>query len=401
MISVSTLLCDHAAGGNRLRYDVDTGEADPVSTDPQRKPVVVWNTTNRCNLKCVHCYAGANATPEEGELSTAEGKRLLSQLADYGVPVVLFSGGEPMVREDLTELVAHAAEEGIRPVLSTNGTLLTPDRARELKEAGLAYAGVSVDGLAERNDEFRGVDGAFEAAVDGIETCLDVGLKTGLRYTVTGQNVADLPGVVDLLLDVGLDRFCFYHLAYSGRGADLDDIDLSDDQRRSVVRYICDRTVSAHEDGRDIETLLVGNYADAAYIVEYAREQFGEAAARRVYHRLERNGGDPAGERVAAVDCLGNVHLTQFWRSYSLGNVRDRPFGAIWDDESNPLLSALRDRPARLDGKCADCRYKEVCRGGSRLRALAAGDDLFAPDPQCYLTDDERAGETPLETPAD
>jgi pseudo-rSAM protein/SPASM domain protein len=401
MISVSTLLCDHAAGGNRLRYNVDTGDTDPVSNEHQRKPVVVWNTTNRCNLKCVHCYAGAKSTPEQGELSTAEGKRLLTQLADYGVPVVLFSGGEPMVREDLTELVAHASEEGIRPVLSTNGTLLTPDRARELKDAGLAYAGVSVDGLAERNDEFRGVDGAFEAAVDGIETCLDVGLKTGLRYTVTGQNVADLPGVVDLLLDVGLDRFCFYHLAYSGRGADLDDIDLSDDQRRSVVRYICDRTVSAHEDGRDIETLLVGNYADAAYIVEYARREFGEAAAKRVYRRLERNGGDPAGERVAAVDCLGNVHLTQFWRSYSLGNVRDRSFGAIWDDESNPLLSALRDRPAGLDGKCADCRYKQICHGGSRLRALAAGDDLFAPDPQCYLTDDERAGETPMETPAD
>ncbi|MEF8807349.1 TIGR04347 family pseudo-SAM/SPASM protein [Natronomonas sp.] len=401
MISVSTLLCDHAAGGNRLRYDVDTGGADPVSTEPQRKPVVVWNTTNRCNLKCVHCYAGAKSTPEPDELSTAEAKRLLTQLADYGAPVVLFSGGEPLVREDLTELVAHAADSGIRPVLSTNGTLLTAERARELKAAGLAYAGISVDGLADRNDEFRGVDGAFEAAVEGIETCLDVGLKTGLRYTVTGQNVEDLPGVVDLLRDIGLDRFCFYHLAYSGRGADLSDIDLTDDQRRSVVRYICDRTVSAHERGDDMETLLVGNYADAAYLVEYAREEFGEEAAQRVYNRLERNGGDPAGERVAAVDCLGNVHLTQFWRSYSLGNVRDRPFDAIWEDESNPLLSALRDRPATLDGECADCQYKEVCRGGSRLRALASGEGLFSPDPTCYLTDEERARGAPMETPAD
>jgi pseudo-rSAM protein/SPASM domain protein len=397
MISVSTLLCDHAAGGNRLRYDVDTGAADPVSTAPQRRPVVVWNTTNRCNLECVHCYAGARAEPKRRELTTAEGRRLLTDLAEYGVSVVLFSGGEPLVRDDLDALVAHAADEGIRPVLSTNGTLLTPERARELKRAGLAYAGISVDGLAERNDEFRGVDGAFEAAIDGIEACLEADLKTGLRYTVTRQNVEDLEGVVDLLREVGVDRFCFYHLAYSGRGADLAGVDLTDTERRRVVRMLCDRTVEAHRSDEEIETLLVGNYADAAFLVEYAREEFGEAAARRVYDRLARNGGDPAGERVAAVDCLGNVHPTQFWRTYSLGNVRDRPFSDIWEDESNPLLAALRDRSERLTGRCADCRYRDVCRGGSRLRALSAGNGLFGTDPQCYLRASERRGRPPTQ----
>jgi len=395
VISVSTLLCDHAADGNRLRYDVEAGTDDPVSERPQRRPVVVWNTTNRCNLECVHCYAGAESEPKAGELTTAEGKRLLDDLADYGAPVVLFSGGEPMVREDLAELVAYAADAGIRPVLSTNGTLLTADRARELKEAGLAYAGVSVDGLAERNDEFRGVDGAFRAAVEGIETCLEVGLKTGLRYTVTRQNVDDLDGVVDLLSDVGLDRFCFYHLSYSGRGETLDSVDLDTAERREVVTRICDRTLEAHRSGDEIETLLVGNYADAAYIVEYACREFGDDAARRVYERLQRNGGDPTGERVAAVDCLGNVHPTQFWRTYSLGNVRDRPFSDIWEDEDNPLLRAIRNRPGNLTGKCADCRYKGICRGGSRLRALAADNGLFGPDPQCYLESEERRGPVP------
>jgi pseudo-rSAM protein/SPASM domain protein len=395
VISVSTLLCEHAADGNRLRYDVDAGTEDPVSDRHQRRPVVVWNTTNRCNLQCVHCYAGAESEPKAGELTTAEGKRLLDDLADYGAPVVLFSGGEPMVREDLTELVAHADAVGIRPVLSTNGTLLTADRARELKDAGLAYAGVSVDGLAERNDEFRGVDGAFQAAVEGIEACLDAGLKTGLRYTVTRQNVDDLDGVVDLLTDIGLDRFCFYHLSYSGRGETLDAVDLDTAERREVVERICDRTVRAHRTGEDIETLLVGNYADAAFIVEYARREFGEAAARRVHERLERNGGDPTGERVAAVDCLGNVHPTQFWRTCSLGNVRDRSFGDIWEDESNPLLAAVRNRPSNLTGKCAECRYKRICHGGSRLRAIAAGNGLFGPDPQCYLDDSERRGDRP------
>ena len=395
MISVSTLLCDHAADGNRLRYDVDTGTKNPVSDRPQRRPVVVWNTTNRCNLNCVHCYAGAESEPKAGELTTTEGKRLLDDLADYGAPVVLFSGGEPMVRADLTELVAYAADAGVRPVLSTNGTLLTTERARELKEAGLAYAGVSVDGLADRNDEFRGVDGAFKAAVEGIESCLDAGLKTGLRYTVTGRNVDDLDGVVDLLTDVGLDRFCFYHLSYSGRGEGIADVDLDAAKRRDVVTRICDRTLRSHRRGEEIETLLVGNYADAAYIVEYARREFGQDAARRVYERLERNGGDPTGERVAAVDCLGNVHPTQFWRTYSLGNVRDRPFGDIWEDDSNPVLRAVRNRPGNLTGKCSDCRYREICRGGSRLRALAADNGLFGPDPQCYLSESERRGPKP------
>lgn len=398
MISVSTLLCDHAADGNTLRYSIDSGTKNPVSDRPQRRPVVVWNTTNRCNLKCVHCYAGAQSEAKAGELTTAEGKRLLDDLADYGVPVVLFSGGEPLVREDLAELVSHAAEIGIRPVLSTNGTLLTADRARKLKDAGLAYAGVSVDGLAERNDDFRGVDGAFQAAIEGIETCLDVGLKTGLRYTVTRQNVADLDGVVDLLSDIGLDRFCFYHLSYSGRGEAISSVDLDAEERRAVVKRICDRTVEANRAGEEIETLLVGNYTDAAYIVEYARREFGEEPAQRVYDRLERNGGDPTGERVAAVDCLGNVHPTQFWRTYSLGNVRDRSFADIWEDDSNPFLQAVRGRPSNLTGNCDDCRYSGICRGGSRLRAIAADNGLFGPDPQCYLTEAERRANGPAAT---
>jgi pseudo-rSAM protein/SPASM domain protein len=395
VISVSKLLCDVGAAGDGLRYDA-AGETDEpqIREERQRRPVVVWNVTKGCNLSCVHCYAGAEVERAPGELTTAEGEQLLDELADYGVPVVLFSGGEPLVRDDLEELVAHAADVGLRPVLSTNGTLLTPERARALRDAGLAYAGVSVDGLPERNDQFRGREGAFDAAVRGIEACLDAGLKTGLRYTITRDNAADLEGVVDLLSDVGLDRFCFYHLDYGGRGGDIVDVDLTPAERREAVRRVCDLTRQYHADGEDIETLLVGNYCDAGYLVEYARAELGEAAARRVRRYLRVNGGDPAGERVADVDYQGNVHPTQFWQGYSLGNVRDRPFGDVWSDESNPLLAALRDRESRLDGRCADCQYLDVCRGASRLRALTVEGDLFAPDPQCYLTEAEVAGAT-------
>ena len=166
-----------------------------------------------------------------------------------------------------------------------------------------------------------------------------------------------------------------------GRGSAIRDVDLTPEQRREAVTRVCDMTREYHDRGEGIETLLVGNYADAAYLVAYAREHLGEERARRIYRYLQRNGGDPTGERVADIDYQGNVHLTQFWQGYSLGNVRDRPFAAIWDDDSNPLLRALRNREAHLTGRCADCRYQDICRGGSRLRALSVHDDPFAPDP--------------------
>ena len=396
MISVSKLLCDLDAEGDGLRYDAAEESSKPqIRERRQRRPVVVWNLTKQCNLYCDHCYAAADTECASGELSTAEGKRLLDDLADYGVPVVLFSGGEPLVRDDLVELVGYASDRGIRPVLSTNGTLLTDERVARLRDAGLAYAGVSVDGLAPRNDEFRGQEGAFDAAVRGIESCLDAGVKTGLRYTITESNLQDLDDVVALLHDVGVDRFCFYHLDYGGRGDDIRDLDLTPAERRDAVERLCDLTLDYHEAGDDIETLLVGNYTDAGFLVEYARREFGEAHATRVYEYLRRNGGDPTGERVADVDYQGNVHLTQFWQGYSLGNVRDRPFSAIWEDESNPLLRRLRNREDHLTGRCADCAYRSVCRGGSRLRTLSVHGDPFAPDPQCYLTEGERAGDPP------
>ncbi|ELZ82883.1 coenzyme PQQ synthesis protein E-like protein [Haloferax larsenii JCM 13917] len=398
MISISKLLCGQTAEGDGLRYDDPDADIEQIREEKQKRPVVVWNTTRRCNLYCEHCYAGADLDPAQGELSTAEAKGLIDDLADYDVPVLLFSGGEPLVREDLVELVDYCTDRGVRAVLSTNGTLITEEKAQALKDAGLSYAGVSVDGLQERNDRFRGKDGAFEAAVRGIKNCLSVDLKTGLRYTITEHNAADMEDVVDLLYDVGVDRFCFYHLDYGGRGGDIADADLDDEAQRRAVNRLFDMTREYHAEGEEIETLLVGNYADSAYVVEYAEEELGHERAEEIHQYLRVNGGDPTGERVADVDYRGDVHLTQFWQSYSLGNVRDRSFGDIWDDESNPLLARLREREEHLTGKCASCQYQDVCRGSSRLRALAGSGDLFGPDPQCYLTAEER-GVTP--EPAD
>ncbi len=267
MISISKLLLDSDAEGDGLRYDAaDESDREQIREQKQRRPVVVWNATKQCNLACSHCYASAEFERAHGELSTAEAKAMIDGLADFGVPVILFSGGEPLLRQDLVELVDYATDAGLRAVLSTNGTLLTEDRARDLRDAGLSYAGVSVDGRRETNDEFRGREGAFDAAVRGMEACLDVGLKTGLRYTITDPTAPDMEGIVDLLTDVGVDRFCFYHLDYGGRG--VPDADLSPSRRREAVERLCDLTREYHENGEEIETLLVANYADAAFLVE-------------------------------------------------------------------------------------------------------------------------------------
>lgn len=403
MIPVSTLLGEHVDGDRAVTSrdqppnapTVDSAMADTIAAASRHSPVVVWYATARCNLECRHCEDRPDADAEQGELTTAEGRRFLSELADLGVPAVRFSGGEPLCREDLPALVAHASDAGLRPVLSTNGTLLTDERARELAAAGLAAVDVSVAGLSELNDESRGVDGAFDATLDGIQAAVRAGLETGLEYTVDGATVADLPAVLDTFRAGGVDRFRVTHVPTNWNATAGDPSGLTDVERREVVRTVCDRTVVTHHGGDRIETVLLGNYADAGYLVEFAHERFGEAAARVVYERLEAHGGDPAGERVAAVGPQGHVRPSRFWRSYSLGNVRDRPFADIWTDDANPLLSALRDREDRLTGRCADCRYRSVCCGASRHRALADGAGLFGPDPQCYLRDWERRGSPP------
>ncbi|AWB27013.1 TIGR04347 family pseudo-SAM/SPASM protein [Halococcoides cellulosivorans] len=392
MISVSKLLTDLDAPGDGLRYDDGhESDAEQISQDRPDAPVVVWNLTAGCNLTCEHCYADADE-PSPEEFDTDEGKALIDDLAAFGVPVLLFSGGEPLVRDDLEELVAYATDQGLRAVLSTNGTLLDEDRAAALKEAGLAYAGVSVDGLPETHDAIRGEEGAFDGAMAGIEACQAVGLDTGIRFTVTERNVDDLEELLDIAELRGIDRVCVYHLSYGGRGEALQSIDLSPVDRREVVRRVFDVTLDAHERGFDVETLLVGNYADAGLIIDYAETELGAEHADRVRQHLATNGGDPTGDRVADIDHRGRVHPNQFWQSKTVGNVREQSFEEIWRDDPDPLLERLRDREAYAAERCRECEIFEYCGGGSPVRSAAVHGDPFAPDPQCHLPTRLRTG---------
>lgn len=390
MVGISKLYCGAVEPSDALRYGRQSGKLPShlLQFSADKKPVVVWNVTRRCNLKCVHCYAHARDEAFSGELSTQEGKTVLDDLARFGCPVVLFSGGEPLVRPDLVELAEYAVQKGMRAVISTNGTLIDGRTAGRLKKVGLSYVGISLDGMEAVNDRFRGVRGAFRKAMDGIAACQDAGIKVGLRFTMNRRNAGEIPGIFDLLEKQDIPRVCFYHLVYAGRGSDLMQEDLSHEETRSSVDLIIDRTADLHRRGLPKEVLTVDNHADGPYTyLRMLRENSDRAAA--VLELLEMNEGNNSGRGIGCVSWDGSVHADQFWRHYSFGNVRERSFSEIWTDLSNPLMKQLKEKKLHVQGRCARCKWLDICGGNFRVRAEAATGDLWSPDPACYLTDGE------------
>jgi len=390
MIGISKLYCGTVEVSDPLRYGRRSKDLPShlLQFSADKKPVVVWNVGRRCNLRCVHCYSHSRDQEYPDELTHAEGIRLIDELARFGSPVLLFSGGEPLMRPDILDLIAHARSRGMRAVLSTNGTLITPKLAGKLKEFGLSYVGVSLDGLEETNDRFRGVEGAFASALLGIRNCRAAGMKVGLRFTMNRRNVQDIGGIFDLLIEEDIPRVCFYHLVYSGRGSKLIDEDLSHDETRAAVDLIMDRTREAHQAAKPLEVLTVDNHCDGPYV--YLRMlRDGHRRAEEVLELLRMNGGNSSGIGIGCVSWDGQVYADQFWRHYSFGNVRERPFGDIWTDTSDELMAKLKDRKPHLKGRCAACKWLGVCNGNFRVRAEAVTGDLWEPDPACYLTDEE------------
>ncbi len=321
-------------------------------------------------------------------MDTEEGKKFIQDLAEFGVPVLLFSGGEPLLRPDIFALATYAVERGIRPVLSTNGTLITKSVAKKISNIGFAEVGISLDGIGAKNDYFRGKKGAYQAALKGIRNCLALGIKVSLRFTITRFNYQDIPAIFKLAEEEGISRLCFYHLAYSGRGINLREHNLSHFETRNIVDTICKHTLDLYQRGLYKEILTVANHADGIYLYLKVKEKDPEQAAK-ILSLLRRNGGNNSGIRIGAVDDLGNVHPDQFWWHYSLGNVRQRKFGDIWMDTTEPLLRGLRERKQLLKGRCSRCQYLDICNGNLRVRAEVVFGDVWAEDPACYLTDEE------------
>jgi len=357
-------------------------------TSASRRPIVVWNCTRKCNLACMHCYSNSANKDYEGELTTAQAKKMILELEEFNVPVLLFSGGEPLLRKDLFELNDFAHQHHIRTVISTNGTLITKEIARQIKDNNFDYIGVSLDGINERNDKFRGKTGAFALALSGIRNLVEVKQKVGLRFTITRHNYPDIKDIFRLVEDEAIDRVCFYHLVYSGRGARMTEDDLPRKQMRECIDSICDWAESMYCRGMKKEVLTVDNHADAIYLYLRAKEKDPQKA-QKILELLNYNKGNASGIAISNVDNQGDVHADQFWQSYTFGNVKERKFGSIWMDTSDPVMAGLKSRTKLIKGRCSRCRFLELCNANFRARAESVYGDMWQEDPACYLTDEE------------
>ena len=358
----------------------------PPRTPPG--PVVIWNLVRRCNLACQHCYSISADVDFAGELTTAEIGTTMDDLKRFGVPVLILSGGEPLLHRDIFAIAHRAKALGFYVGLSTNGTLIDERNVGAIADVGFDYVGVSLDGMEETHDRFRRKAGAFAASLAGVRLARDAGLKVGLRFTLTRDNAHDLPALLALMEAERIDKFYLSHLNYGGRG----NVNRATDAVFRTTREALDllfatawRDVTA---GRPTEFVTGNNDADGVYLLQWVRQRFPDRAAH-LRAKLAQWGGNASGLHVANIDNLGNVHPDTFWWDYPLGNVRTRPFSQIWQDTSDPLMAGLKASPRPVHGRCGACPQLDLCGGNTRVRAWQLTGDPWAEDPGCYLDDDE------------
>ncbi len=375
------------------RYLHALGRPAPVAAMPESVragtgPVVIWNLIRRCNLACKHCYATSADIDFEGELSTTEVFDVMDDLRGFGVPVLILSGGEPLLRPDIFEISRRAKALGFYVGLSSNGTRITTDNIDQIDAIGYDYVGVSIDGTRATHDRFRRKVGAFDEALRGIRLCQDRGIKVGLRFTLTRDNAAELPDLLQLMADEDIDKFYLSHLNYAGRGNRNRDSDLHHRMTRDAMDLLFETCWQDVQAGRRREFVTGNNDADGVYLLQWAAQHLPEHVDR-LRAQLLRWGGNSSGVNIANIDNLGNVHPDTMWWDYCLGNLRDRPFSEIWQDTSDPLMAGLKAKQRPLEGRCAVCRQLAICGGNSRTRAWQLTGNPWAEDPGCYLSDAE------------
>jgi len=380
-------------GGGTVSEAIKYREAAPhlvpsefIRFTETRRPVVFWNTTSECNLSCIHCYISAGPSKRRrDELSLKEVKEFIDDLSGMNIPLLMFTGGEPLVRKDFWELASYASLKGLKTAISTNGTLITKNVAKKIKNHGIEYAGISLDGANEKtHDNFRNQPGSFRRAVQGLKNCIETGLKCGVRITATKYNYREIPDLIDLSIQLKIPRFCLYWLVPSGRGVKLfADNNLGHDEVVQTLATLYRKTRAM--DPERIEILSVDAPQDGVYILNQLKKE-DTAKYEEALKLLEFTGGPcSAADRLGNVDPTGNVYACQFAQLPELrvGNVREKPFSEIWNDSKNPVLSMFRGKVKKLKGKCGKCNYKKLCGGGCRIRAYAQYSDFWAEDPFC------------------
>ena len=365
--------------------------AQPTPLGQKRNPpgpVVIWNLIRRCNLTCKHCYSISADKDFAGELSAAEVYSVMDDLRDFGVPVLILSGGEPLLREDIFDIARYAKKKGFYVGLSSNGTLIDETNIEKIAAIGFDYVGISLDGIRETHDEFRRKAGAFDTSLHGVRLCRDAGIKIGVRFTLTQDNAHDLPALLNLVEEEGIDKFYLSHLNYAGRGNKNQGHDAFLETTRNALDLLFDTCWEDIQRGGNKEFVTGNNDADGVYLLRWTRQHFPEREAD-LRAKLAQWGGNSSGVNVANIDNLGHVHPDTFWWNYDLGNVRERKFSEIWPDISDPLMAGLKASPREIKGRCGVCAYFDVCGGNTRMRALQLTGDPWQEDPACYLSDDE------------
>ena len=364
---------------------------EPTSLAPARKPpgpVVIWNLIRRCNLACKHCYSISADHDFPGELTTAEIYAVMDDLRAFHVPVLILSGGEPLLHPDIFPISARAKAQGFYVGLSSNGTLINDANIDRVAAQGYDYVGISIDGLRPTHDRFRRQVGAFDASLRAMRLCRDRDLKVGMRFTLTTDNAEELPDLLKLMRGEGISKFYLSHLNYAGRGNRNRKDDATHLMTRAAMDLMFENCLRDCQDGVEREYVTGNNDADGVYLLHWVARRFPDRVAH-LRARLAQWGGNSSGVNVANIDNLGNVHPDTFWWHYSLGNVRERPFSEIWPDTSDPIMAGLKRSPRVISGRCGQCAHFDVCGGNTRVRALQVTGNPWAEDPGCYLTDAE------------
>ncbi len=363
----------------------------PTPLAPKRNPpgpVVIWNLVRRCNLTCKHCYSISADKDFPGELDTNEVFQVMENLKRFRVPVLILSGGEPLLRGDIFDIARRSKEMGFYTALSTNGTLIDEYNIDLIAAIGFDYLGVSLDGMAATHDRFRRMDGAFAKSLHGIRLCRERGIKVGIRFTLTEDNAHDLPVLLQLMEEEGIAKFYLSHLNYAGRGDKNRRDDAHQRTTRKAMELLFETALRCREEGLPGEFVTGNNDADGVYLLHWVRRRFPEHEAH-IRAKLEQWGGNSSGVNVANIDNLGDVHPDTMWWNHTLGNVRWRPFSDIWTDTTDPIMAGLKAHPRKVGGRCGKCAYFAICGGNTRMRAWQVYGDPWAEDPGCYLTDEE------------
>ncbi len=310
--------------------------------------VISWNMTLRCNLQCPHCYIDAGGNVGKKELTTDQGKLLIDQIAEVSRPLLIFSGGEPLLRRDFYELARYATEKGMTVAMGTNGTLINDTVAQRLKSSGVKAVAVSIDShISERHDIFRGQTGAWEQAFQGIDACIRNGIRVQVNTTVTAQNFDEVEQVMDLATEHGASSFHLFFLVPTGRGANIGDI--SPDMYEDII-------------SRVLDTMVFGR--NQLRIRPVCAPQFIRIALQKGYDLKEWGRGCIAGLSYCRIYPTGDVTPCPYL-PVTLGNILDKDFKDIWFN--SPVLKKLRNFNT-LKGKCGVCEYRNAC-GGCRARA--------------------------------